>query len=100
MVKHVAIWKIRDELTPQQREVLSLKLKNGLEALLGQIDGLEHIKVYINMLDGSSGDIILESVHRDEEALIAYRNHPKHIEAAEAFVRPVAKDRVSADFEV
>lgn len=100
MVKHVVIWKLKDEFTDEQKKEHSLRIKNGLEALQGQIEGLLQLEVYINMLDGCIGDIILQSTLTDKEALARYKNHPKHKEAAAAFVAPATQERLAADFEI
>ena len=74
MVKHVIIWNFKEELTAEERKTAAAKIKEGIEGLLGKIDGLTDIKVYTNSLESSTGDLILDSTFVDEAALKGYQN--------------------------
>jgi len=99
MVKHIIIWNFKSELTENERVEAALKIKAGLEGLLGQIEGLSEIKVYTNPFDSSNGDIMLDSTFVDSDALSAYQTNPKHIEVA-TYVRSVVGERKCFDYEV
>ena len=64
MVKHVILWKLKDE-----HNNVSVKqgIKNGLEGLLGKVPGLIEIKVEICGLASSNADVMLYSVFENEE---------------------------------
>ena len=95
MVKHIILWKLKPENnTPEVKK----GIKEGLEALLGQIDGLLEIKVHTNGLASSNADVMLYSVFESEEALKAYAVHPKHVEVADTKVRPFTAERSCLDF--
>lgn len=98
MVKHIIIWNFKEELTADERAVAAAKIKEGIEGLMGQIDGLTEIKVSINPLASSSGDLILDSTFVDEAALKGYQVHPKHVEVA-TYVRSQVGSRASFDYE-
>ncbi len=99
MVKHVIIWNFKEELTAEERTVAAAKIKEGIEGLMGQIDGLTDIKVYINPLASSSGDLILDSTFVDEAALKGYQVHPAHVAVA-TYVRSQVGSRACFDYEV
>ena len=74
MVKHVIIWNFKDELTEDEKSTAAQKIKKDLEGLMGEIEGMTDIKVYINPLPSSNGDLMLDSTFKDENALKEYLN--------------------------
>lgn len=96
MVKHIILWKLKPE---NNNDEVKKGIKEGLEALMGVIDGLIEIKVYTNGLPSSNADVMLYSVFESEEALKAYAVHPKHVEVADTKVRPFTAQRSCLDFE-
>lgn len=99
MVKHVIIWDLKEEFSEKEREMAKAKVKEGLEGLKDKIDGLEEIKVIINPLSSSNGDMMLDSTFRDEEALIGYQSNPYHVEVA-TYVRSVVSLRRCFDYVI
>ena len=99
MVKHVILWQLKDELDANQKIEVKKDIKTGLESLLGKIDGLTEIKVYIEGLDSSNADLMLYSVFENESALKGYAVHPEHVAVADIKVRPFTKTRLCLDFE-
>lgn len=99
MVKHVIIWKLREELGDAERAEVVKNAKEALEALMGKIDGLLSVKVVIDLLPSSNGDMMLDTAFESAEALAAYQVHPDHVEAANTFVRPFVHTRLCCDFE-
>lgn len=99
MVKHVILWQLKDELDANQKIEVKKDIKTGLESLLGKIDGLTEIKVYIEGLESSNADLMLYSVFENEAALKGYAVHPEHVAVADIKVRPFTKTRLCLDFE-
>ena len=97
MVKHVILWKLKDEITEGTKEEAIAKIKRDLEALNGQIEGLVSLKVIVPDLASSNADIMLDSTLENEEALKGYQVHPAHVAAA-AFVRANTELRLCADY--
>ena len=95
MVKHIILWKLKPE---NNTEEVKRGIKEGLEALLGVIDGLVEIKVKTESLQSSNDDVMLYSVFENEAALKAYAVHPKHVAVADTKVRPFTADRSCLDF--
>ena len=97
MVKHIILWKLKEE-----HNNLSVKqaIKSELEGLLGKISGLVEIEVQISGLASSNADVMLYSVFESEDALKEYATHPDHVYVADTFVRPFTQTRMCLDFEV
>ncbi len=97
MVKHVILWKLKEEHNTAE---VKQGIKTALEGLLGEIPGLVEICVQAEGLGSSSADVMLYSVFTDEVALKGYAVHPKHVFVADTFVRPYTQTRLCLDFEV
>ena len=65
MVKHIILWNLKDEFTPEERENIRLGIKEGLESLQGKIEGLIDIKVNINGL--VHDELVLEVSEKDRD---------------------------------
>ena len=100
MVKHIIIWTLKEEYTNEQKVQIKKSIKEGLEGLLGKIDGLFEIKVYTDKLESSTGDLMLDSTFESENALKNYSKHPAHVEVANTKVRPFVAVRSCLDFEI
>lgn len=98
MVKHIIIWKLKDELSAAEKEAAKAKAKAGLEALVGRIPGTLTMRVLTDLLPSSVGDMMLLSEFTDRDALKAYQVNPLHVEVA-TFIRSVVSDRACADYE-
>ena len=96
MVKHIILWKLKEE---HNNNSVKEGIKNRLEGLSSKIPGLLEIKVQIESLDSSNADVMLYSVFEDEAALKGYAVHPEHVYVADTFVRPFTETRMCLDFE-
>ena len=97
MVKHIILWKLKEEHnTPEVKQAI----KKELEGLLGKVPGLLEIQVQIEGLASSNADVMLYSVLESEAALKGYAVHPDHVHVADTFVRPFTETRLCLDFEV
>lgn len=97
MVKHIILWKLKDEFNNDE---IKNNMKAKLEGLKGQIDGLLEIEVQTQKLSSSNVDVMLYSVFTDEAALKNYAIHEKHVFVADNFVRPFTATRSCIDFIV
>ena len=100
MVKHIILWKLKEEISESEKQNIKINIKKGLEGLLGKIDGLKEIVVNINGLASSTVDLMLDSTFESEKALKEYSVHPLHVEVANTFVRPFTATRSCLDFEI
>ena len=100
MIRHVILWKLKDEFDEAEKTRIKTGIKTGLEGLAGKIPGLVSITVDISGISGSTADAMLDSTFADEAALRAYSGHPAHTAVAESRVRPFVRTRLCLDFEV
>lgn len=100
MVKHIIIWTLKNEYSSEEKLAINNNIKTKLEALIGKIDGLLDIKVQIEHLPSSNGDLMLDSTFDSEDALKAYAVHPEHVLVADSYVRPFTATRSCIDFEI
>ena len=100
MVKHIILWRLRAELSAEEKQAKALAIKHGLEGLLGQVPGLVDIHVQIDgRLDSSNMDIMLDSTLDSPESLRGYAVHPAHVAVANGVVRPNTELRSCLDYE-
>ena len=98
MVKHVILWKLRDELTDEEKSAVKQGIKEGLEGLQGKVPGLIEIHVLVDGLASSNADVMLDSTFEDEASLKGYAVHSAHVEVANGKVRPYTQLRLCLDF--
>lgn len=98
MVKHVILWKLKDEVA--DKAAVKAGIKSGLESLKGVVPGLVDIVVRTEGLASSNADVMLDSTLESEEALKGYAVHPAHVAVANAKVRPFTAIRLCLDFPV
>ena len=96
MVKHIILWKLKDEFNTDE---IKQGMKKGLESLCGVVPGLIEMKIQIEKLPTSNVDVMLYSVLESEEALKAYAVHPEHVLVADNNVRPFMEVRMCIDYE-
>ncbi|MBP5213428.1 MAG: Dabb family protein [Bacteroidales bacterium] len=100
MVKHIILWKLREELSEAEKETVKAGIKAGLEGLKGQIPGLVDIRVNTGKrLESSNADVMLDSTFDSAESLKGYSKHPAHVAVADGKVRPYTSQRTCLDFE-
>lgn len=101
MIKHIILWKLRSELSAEEKQAAAQAIKKGLEGLKGQIPGLLDIHVQATgQLTSSNADIMLDSTLESEDALKGYAVHPAHVAVANGIVRPNTEVRTCLDFEI
>ena len=101
MVKHIILWKLKDDLTEEEKQRIKKDIKAGLEGLAGRIPGLLNIVVNVDgRLDSSNADVMLDSTFTDEAALKAYAVHPEHVAVADGKVRPYTCLRTCLDYTI
>jgi quinol monooxygenase YgiN len=100
MVKHIVFWKLKEEANGQSKTANAAAIKQQLEALAGQIEGLLRIEVGVDFLHSpESVDLVLYSEFTDKAALDFYQQHPLH-KAVMPFIAEVRSERRVVDYEV
>ena len=100
MVRHVILWTLKEQESPEKLEEVKAGIKANLEGLKGQIPGLLDIHVYTDKLPSSNADVMLDTSFADAESLKGYSVNPLHVNVANTFVRPFIATRTCLDFEV
>lgn len=99
MVKHVILWKLKEELQGEEKAKVVAGIKEHLEALNGKIPGMISISVQATeLLASSNADVMLDSSFESEEALKGYAVHPAHVAVADTYVRPFTQTRLCLDY--
>lgn len=99
MVRHIILWKLKDELDGEERAAVLSGMKEHLEGLVGRVPGLKELHVITERLASSNADVMLDSLLEDEDALKGYAVHPEHVAVADAYVRPYTQVRMCLDYE-
>ena len=100
MVRHIILWTLKDELSPEEKEIREQGIKAGLESLVGKVPGLLSMNIRLEKLPTSTVDLMLDSTFESFEALKGYSVHPEHVYVANTFVRPYTANRACIDFEI
>jgi hypothetical protein len=100
MVKHVILWKLKEEITGDSKEKVLGEMKENLEALVGKVPGLLRLEIVTKPMASSNADVMLDSDLESEEALKGYQSHPDHVAVANTYVRPYTEVRLCMDYEV
>ena len=98
MVKHMIVWKFKDEVA--DKGAAAKEIKEALEGLLGKIEGLLEMHILTEGLPSSSGDLMMDSSFESVEALSVYQKHPLHVAIADGLVRPRMAARQAFDYIV
>lgn len=98
MIKHIVMWKLKDEAHGNDKTKNAKLIKEKLEALNGKIEGLHKLEVGIDFLGGGNFDVVLYSELSKKEDLEIYQNHPLH-QALLPFIREAVVDRKAVDYE-
>lgn len=96
MVKHMIVWKFKDEIA--DKRAAAEEIKAALEGLVGKIEGLIEMHILTDGLPSSSGDLMMDSTFESVEALGVYQKHPLHVAIADGLVRPRMAARQAFDY--
>lgn len=92
------MWKLKEEAHGNDKAANATLIKEKLEALRGQIEGLISIEVGIDVLGEGNFDVVLYSEVEDMAALDFYQKHPLH-QALLPFIREAVVSRCAVDYK-
>ena len=98
MVKHIILWKLKSDMTEEEKAAARAEAKRRLESLNGKIEGLVSLTVVTDRLPSSNADMMLESTFEDVSSLEGYQQNPLHLAAA-GYVRSIVETRLCLDYE-
>ena len=100
MIRHIVMWKLKEEAEGATRAENAVKLKDKLDGCRNVVPGILRFEVSIATPGlESSHDVVLDSDFADKAALEGYKDHPIHV-AIKPFVAAVREARAGVDFEV
>ncbi len=98
MVKHLVLFKLKNEVPAAQKEAVMLAFKQAIEALPAKISVIRKIEVGLNMNPGEVWNIALYSEFDTLDDVKFYAAHPDHV-AAGKLLAEVKESRACVDYE-
>ena len=100
MIKHIVMWRLKEQAEGATKQENAQKMKQMLEALKGMISEIVQIEVGINQLESPAAyDVVLYSEFANLAGLNAYQLHPEH-EKCKEFIGKIVSDRAVVDYEI
>lgn len=104
MIRHVVMWKLKEEAEGATKQKNAEKMKLILEGLKTNIDEIKAVEVGINITEeddeaGSAFDVVLISDFETELDYTMYTRNAHHKKAIE-FINSVIKERHFVDYKV
>ena len=99
MVKHIVLFKFKDDIKADDRQVIMSTFKKDILSLKNIIKCIKDINVGFNINDEEQWDICLESTFDTLEDVRFYSKHPQHVIAA-GKLKPHLCGRSCVDFEI
>ncbi|MDZ7714653.1 MAG: Dabb family protein [Balneolaceae bacterium] len=104
MIRHVVMWKLKDEAEGATKEKNAEKMKLILEGLKINIDEIKNVEVGINITEddeemGSAYDVVLISDFETELDYTMYTRNEHHKKAIK-FINSVVEERYFVDYKV
>lgn len=104
MIRHVVMWKLKDEAEGASKEKNAEKMKLILEGLKVNIEEIKNVEVGINISDddeevGSPYDVVLISDFETDLDYTMYTRNAHHKKAVK-FINSVVEERHFVDYKV
>lgn len=99
MVKHIVLFKLKDEASEAEKLEAMNSFKKAIEALPAKIAVIRKIEVGLNMNPGETWSIALYSEFDSLDDVKFYATHPDHV-AAGKLLAAVKESRACVDYEV
>lgn len=99
MVKHIVLFKLKDELPADKKLALMNNFKKAIEALPAKISVIRKIEVGLNINPAETWNIALYSEFDSLEDVKLYATHPDHV-AAGKIIAEAKESRACVDYEI
>ena len=99
MVKHIVLFKLKDEVPADEKLVAMNNFKKAIEALPAKISVIRKIEVGLNINPAETWSIALYSEFDTLDDVKFYAVHPDHV-AAGKLIAEVKESRACVDYEV
>ena len=99
MVKHIVMWKLKENANGNSKEANAKLMKEKIESLKGKISGINILEVGFNFSKNENhSDVVLYSEFKSKEDLDNYQIHPLH-KALIPFIMETTSERRLVDYE-
>lgn len=98
MVKHIVLFKLKNEISATEKLAVMNQFKQAIEALPATISVIRSIEVGLNMNPAETWDIALYSEFDSLDDMKLYAAHPDHVVAAK-LLADVKESRSCVDYE-
>ena len=98
MVKHIVLFKLKEELPATEKQAVMNQFKEAIEARPAKISVIRKIEVGLNVNPAEAWDIALYSEFDSLEDVKTYAVHPDHV-AAGKLLSDVKLNRACVDYE-
>lgn len=98
MVKHIVLFKLKDNVSEAEKLVVMNKFKAAIEALPAKISVIRKIEVGLNINPDETWNIALNSEFDTLEDVKVYATHPDHV-AAGKILAETKESRACVDYE-
>ncbi|PWD99843.1 Dabb family protein [Marinilabilia rubra] len=98
MIKHIVLFKFKENLEESEKSQRLEKIKTDLEALISKVETLKKMEVGLNCNPDEKYDLALISEFDSMEGLKAYAVHPEHVKAGSS-IREILVERACVDYE-
>lgn len=100
MLKHIVMWKFKEDVDGKNPQDHARWMKEHLEALVGVIPEIRSLEVGVNINPSEMAyDAVLISTFDDAEAMRRYKIHPAH-QAVSTYCKGVRLNRTVVDYEL
>jgi heme-degrading monooxygenase HmoA len=99
MIKHIVMWKLKDQAEGADRAANAREMKRRLDACANVVPGILKFEVALAQPGlEATYDVVLYSEFESKEALAAYAAHPTH-QAVVPFIGAIREARQCMDYE-
>lgn len=98
MVKHIVMFRFRDDVSESVRTAAREAFKSGIEALPQTITFIRNVHVGFNINPDEKWDICLDSTFDNLDDVRKYSVHPAHKAVASALMKHIG-ERACVDFD-
>ncbi len=100
MIKHIVMWKLKEQAEGCSKLENAQKLKARLESLPKKITEIKFAEAGINFDDSDAAfDVVLYSEFENKETLKAYQAHPEHQRLIKEFLNKIRIEKKVVDYE-
>lgn len=99
MVKHIVLFKLKDEVPAEEKLLVMTNFKEAIEALPAKIPVIRKVEVGLNMNSSETWNIALYSEFDTLEDVKFYATHPEHV-AAGKILAETKESRACVDYEL